>query len=184
MIKLFLTDVDGCLTDGSMYYSANGEELKQFCVYDGMGMVLLQQSGIPCGILTSENSAIVHARASTLKLQFLYLGVGSRINATVRFFNPADGDPIERSRLTKLQAAQRICNQLDISLSEVCYVGDDINDIDLLSVVGFPCCPPNARHEVLSIPGIRVLETPGGKGAIREVADWILQENGTTPAEH
>ena len=80
MVKLFLTDVDGCLTDGGMYYSANGEELKRFCVYDGMGMVCLQQAGIPCGILTSENSPIVQARAEKLKLRFLYLGVGSRVN--------------------------------------------------------------------------------------------------------
>ena len=182
MIKLFLTDVDGCLTDGSMYYSANGEELKQFCVYDGMGMVLLQQAGVPCGILTSENSAIVHARAKKLKLQFLYLGVGSHVNATVKFFNPAEGEPVERARLTKLQAAQRICNQMDISLSEVCYVGDDVNDIDLLSVVGMPCCPPNAQPEVLAIPGIKVLKTPGGKGAIREIADVILQQTANTLA--
>lgn len=182
-IKLFLTDVDGCLTDGAMYYTANGEEMKRFCVYDGMGMVCLQQAGIPCGILTSENSPIVHARAKKLKLQFLYLGVGSRVNASVQFYNPADGDPSERTRFTKLQAAQRICNQLDIDLSEVCYVGDDINDIDLLSVVGYPCCPPNARPEVLAIPGIRVLKTPGGRGAIREIADIILQGM-NLPAEH
>ena len=63
IIKLFLTDVDGCLTDGGMYYSASGEELKRFCVYDGMGMVCLQKAGIPCGILTSEQSPIVKARA-------------------------------------------------------------------------------------------------------------------------
>lgn len=182
-VKLFLTDVDGCLTDGSLYYSANGEEMKHFCVYDGMGMVLLQQLGIPCGILTSENSPIVHARAKKLNLQFLYLGVGSRVNANVRYFSPAGGEPIERSRLTKLQAAQRICSQLDIELSNVCYVGDDINDIDLLSVVGFPCCPPNARPEVKSIPGIRVLNTPGGQGAIREVTDLILDGRTTLPMD-
>ena len=71
-VRLFLTDVDGCLTDGGMYYSAEGEVLKRFCVYDGMGMVCLQQAGIPCGILTSENSLVVKARAEKLKLRFLY----------------------------------------------------------------------------------------------------------------
>ena len=70
-VKLFLTDVDGCLTDGGMYYSAEGEALKRFCVYDGMGMVLLKQVGIPCGILTSEQSPIVKARAEKLRLDFL-----------------------------------------------------------------------------------------------------------------
>ena len=70
-IKLFLTDVDGCLTEGGMFYTAQGEVMKRFCVYDGMGMVCLQQAGIPGGIVTSENSLIVKARAEKLKLQYL-----------------------------------------------------------------------------------------------------------------
>lgn len=158
-VKLFLTDVDGCLTDGGMYYTAEGETMKRFCVYDGMGMVLLRQAGIPCGILTSEQSPIVKARAEKLKLDFLYLGVGSRVNGEC---------------LTKLEAAKCICNKLGITLAEVCYVGDDVNDIDLLSAVGMPCCPPNARPEVKAVPGIRVMKTPGGQGTVREIADAIL----------
>ena len=160
-VKLFLTDVDGCLTDGGMYYTAEGEAMKRFCVYDGMGMVCLQQAGIPCGILTSEQSAVVRARARKLKLQYLYLGVGSRVNAEC---------------LTKLQAAQEICNQLCITLADVCFVGDDINDVDILKAVGYPCCPPNARPEVKAIPHIRILQTPGGQGAVREIADAILED--------
>ena len=162
-IKLFLTDVDGCLTDGGMYYSAEGDVMKRFCVYDGMGMVRLQQAGVPCGILTSEKSPIVKARAEKLRLQFLYLGVGSRVNPNC---------------LTKLEAAQEISEKLGISMAEVCYVGDDVNDIDLLSAVGYPCCPPNARPEVKAVPGIRVLKTPGGRGTIREICDEILKERG------
>ena len=161
MIKLFLTDVDGCLTDGGMYYTADGEVMKRFCVYDGMGMVCLQQAGIPCGILTSENSAVVKARAEKLKLRFLYLGVGSKVNPDSQ---------------TKLQAAQEICAQTGIGLEDVCYVGDDINDVELLRAVGHPCCPPNARPEVKAINGIHVLQTPGGQGAIREITDSILTE--------
>ena len=160
-VKLFLTDVDGCLTDGGMYYSAEGDAMKRFCVYDGMGMVLLQKAGIPCGILTSEQSPIVKARAEKLHLDFLYLGVGSKDR---------------QGSLTKLGAAQKICEKIGISLAEVCFVGDDVNDIDLLSVVGYPCCPPNARPEVLAVPGIRILRTPGGQGAIREICDEILKE--------
>jgi N-acylneuraminate cytidylyltransferase len=143
-----------------MYYSANGEEMKRFCVYDGMGMVLLRQAGIPCGILTSEQSAIVKARAEKLKLDFLYLGVGSKDR---------------QGSMTKLGAAQKICEKLGIGLEDVCYVGDDVNDIDLLIAVGYPCCPPNARPEVKAIKGIKVLKTPGGQGAIREIADEILK---------
>ena len=159
MVKLFLTDVDGCLTDGGMYYTAEGDAMKRFCVYDGMGMVLLRKAGIACGILTSEQSPIVKARAEKLKLDYVYLGVGSKDHA---------------GSLTKLDAAKRICDKMGIGLDEVCYVGDDINDIDLLSAVGLPCCPPNARPEVLALPGIRVLKTPGGHGAVREIADAIL----------
>ena len=169
-VKLFLTDVDGCLTDGGMYYSAEGEVLKRFCVYDGMGMVCLQQAGIPCGILTSENSLVVKARAEKLQLRYLYLGVGSKVNPNC---------------LTKLQAASEICAQLGITLDEVCYVGDDINDIDLLRAVGYPCCPPNARPEVKALTraagaknDILILTTPGGQGAIREIADQIRSSIG------
>ena len=159
-IKLFLTDVDGCLTDGGMYYTAKGDAMKRFCVYDGMGMACLQQAGIPCGILTSENSPIVKARAEKLKLKYLYLGVGSKVNPDC---------------LTKLQAARKICDELGITPEQVCFVGDDINDVELLRAVGYPCCPPNARPEVLAVPGIHVLKTPGGHGAIREITDEILK---------
>ena len=225
MIKLFLTDVDGCLTDGGMYYSAEGEVMKRFCVYDGMGMVCLQQAGIPCGILTSENSPLVKARAEKLKLRFLYLGVGSKVGKSVTRYDFSLQDPpspslsselhssspslsselhssspslsselhsssalsgsrgvsAELPPMSKLQAAREICVQLGITLADVCYVGDDINDIDLLREVGFPCCPPNARPEVKGISkssgakaDIRILDTPGGQGAIRELADLIL----------
>lgn len=159
-IKLFLTDVDGCLTDGGMYYSANGDEQKRFCVYDGMGMVRLQAAGIPCGILTSENTPIVAQRARKLRLQYLYMGVGSQVN---------------KGAISKLAAAKEICQNLDITLDEVCFVGDDINDLDLLRAVGFPACPPNARPEVLNVPGILCLHTPGGQGAIRELCDILLE---------
>ena len=135
--------------------------MKRFCVYDGMGMKLLQKAGIRCGILTSENSPIVRARATKLALDYLYLGVGSQI---------------KEGSQTKRQAAEEICRQIGIRMEEVCFVGDDINDIDLLEAVGLACCPPNARPEVLAIEGIRVLKTPGGQGAIREIADAILAE--------
>ena len=161
MVKLFLTDVDGCLTDGGMYYTADGDTMKRFCVYDGMGIVLLRQAGIPCGILTSEQSPIVKARAEKLHLDYLYMGVGSRDR---------------QGSLTKLGAAQKICNKLGIGMEEVCYVGDDVNDVELLEAVGYPCCPPNARPEVLAIPGIHVLNTPGGQGAIREICDEIIRK--------
>ncbi len=175
MVKLFLSDVDGCLTDGGMYYSENGVESKRFCSYDGMGMVLLRQHGIPCGILTSEKTPLVLNRARHLLLDYLYLGVGRKIDrATSLRFVPATAEPDEMPAITKLEAAQAICNELGITLKEVCYVGDDVNDLDLLRAVGHPCCPANARPEVLAVPNIHVTRTPGGQGAIRELTDEIL----------
>lgn len=158
-VKLFLTDVDGCMTDGGMYYSANGDELKRFCVYDGMGIVLLRKAGIPCGILTSETTEIVAARARKLGMEYLRMGVGRQV---------------DHVRQTKLEAAQEICAELGITLDEVCFVGDDVNDLDLLEAVGTPCCPTNALGRIKNIPGIIHLTHAGGDGAIREIAEMIL----------
>ncbi|MCQ2346585.1 MAG: HAD-IIIA family hydrolase [Paludibacteraceae bacterium] len=158
-IKLFLTDVDGCLTDGGMYYTREGEVMKRFCVYDGMGMVLLRKAGIRCGILTSETTDIVAKRAEKLQLDYLRMGVGSQA---------VEGRP------TKLQACQEICAEMGITLAQVCYVGDDVNDLDLLQAVGLPACPQNAMPQVKAITGITILEHHGGDGAIRELCDKIL----------
>ncbi|MBQ0119406.1 MAG: HAD-IIIA family hydrolase [Bacteroidales bacterium] len=159
-IKLFLSDVDGCMTDGGMYYSDHGDEMKRFCVYDGMGMVQLRKAGIPCGILTSETSEIVARRAKKLNLDFLRMGVGRQVDDV---------------RMTKKEACEQICHEMGISMDEVCFVGDDINDIDLLEAVGVAVCPQNARPEVKAISGILVMERKGGDGAIREICDRILE---------
>lgn len=160
-IRLFLTDIDGCMTDGGMYYSANGDEMKRFCVYDGMGIVLLRKADIPCGILTSETTEIVARRAHKLGMDYLRMGVGSQVAA---------------GKQTKLEAAQEICNELGITLDEVCFVGDDINDLDLLSHVGTPACPANAMPQVKALPNIIRLTRHGGDGAIRELCEMILAE--------
>lgn len=157
-IKLFLTDVDGCLTDGGMYYGDDGAEYKRFNVYDGAGMVLLQRAGVPCGILTGEDTKIVENRARRLHLQYLYMGIGT----------------FHTDKPTKRQVAESICAELGITLSDVCYVGDDVNDIDLLEVVGHAYCPQTARPEVLAIPGINVVPVSGGQGVIRYLCDLIL----------
>lgn len=159
-VKLFLTDVDGCMTDGGMYYSANGDEMKRFCVYDGMGIVMLRKAGIPCGILTSETTEIVARRAQKLGIEYLRMGVGRQV------------DDVKQ---TKLEAAQEICDELGITLDEVCFVGDDINDIDLLSAVGVAACPANAMQRVKDIQGMICLTHRGGDGAIREVCEMILE---------
>ncbi|MBC8046666.1 MAG: HAD-IIIA family hydrolase [Fimbriimonadaceae bacterium] len=152
-IKLFLSDVDGVLTDAGMYYTESGDEFKKFNTHDGMGFNLLQKAGIKTGIITTEKTKIVENRARKLKLDYVYQGVGFG---------------------GKLEAAKKICEKEKISLNEVAYVGDDINCIELLEVVGIAACPANATKLVKRISGIIQLEKAGGEGAVREFVEIIL----------
>lgn len=177
LIKLFLTDVDGCLTDGGMYYTESGDEFKRFCVYDGMGMVLLRKAGIPCGILTSETTDIVLYRARKLHLDYLYMGVGRQKDKTpVVVHQPALGEGEQLPFMSKTDACKQICEAMGIGLNEVCYVGDDVNDVELLREVGFAVCPSTALDCVKNIKGIHILSKGGGMGAIRELCDLILEK--------
>lgn len=153
-IKLFLCDVDGTLTDGGMYYSESGDELKKFNTRDGMGFQLLREAGIKTGIITSENTKIVENRAKKLKLDYLRQ-------------SKRDGG--------KVAAAQEICDELDISLDEVAYIGDDINCYDLLIKVGLASCPLDAIAEIKSIPNIIVQTQEGGRGCVRNFIEEILR---------
>lgn len=150
-IKLFLTDCDGCLTDGGMYYTENGDEIKKFSAYDGMGMSLLRKAEIRTGIVTGEDRELNRRRAKKLKLDFVESGCSD-----------------------KGSVVRRICEDNQIALDEVVFVGDDINDLSALQIVGVSVCPANARLEVKGVADI-ILETKGGDGAIREIADMILQ---------
>lgn len=155
-VKLFLSDVDGTLTDGGMYYSENGDELKKFNTRDGMGFQLLRGAGIKTGIITSEDTQIVTRRVAKLKVDYLVQG-------------KRDGG--------KLAAVQDICNELGISLQEVAYIGDDVNCLELLSNVGFPACPADACAEVKAINGIMMMVQRGGEGCVREFVSLIMSNN-------
>lgn len=152
-IKLFLCDVDGTLTDGGMYYSESGDELKKFNTRDGMGFQLLREMGIKTGIITSENTKIVENRAKKLKIDYLRQ-------------SKRDGG--------KVAAAQEICDELGITLNNVAYIGDDINCYDLLSKVGYSACPADACTKVMSIPGIHCMKKRGGEGCVREFIMELL----------
>lgn len=154
-IKLFLSDVDGTLTDGGMYYSEKGDELKKFNTRDGMGFQLLREAGIKTGIITSENTEIVANRAKKLKIDFLIQG-------------KRDGG--------KLAAAQEICSQLGITLNEVAYIGDDINCRELLEAVGVAACPADANTIIKNITSIQIMSHNGGEGCVREFIN-ILQKH-------
>lgn len=152
-IKLFLCDVDGTLTDGGMYYSEAGDELKKFNTRDGMGFQLLREAGIKIGIITSENTTIVENRAKKLKVDYLYQG-------------KCDGG--------KLSGAKEICKEMGITLEEVAYIGDDINCFELLSNVGLAACPADADEHVKNVSGIIVLTRKGGEGCVREFISHII----------
>ena len=152
-IKLFLSDVDGVLTDGSMYYSENGDEMKKFNTRDGMAFQLLREAGIKTGLITSENTEIVDRRAAKLKIDYVYQG---------------------KYKGGKLQAAKDICDKEHISMDEVAYIGDDINCLELLSNVGLPACPSDAMGLIKEIDSIWILNSKGGDGAVREFAETLL----------
>lgn len=152
-IKLFLTDVDGVLTDGSMYYTESGDEMKRFHTYDGMAFELLRIAGLKTGIITSENTKLVERRALKMKVDYLYQG-------------HRDGG--------KLAVAKEICKKEGITLNEVAYIGDDLNCKALLEAVGFKACPLNARSEIKTIKDINILNTKGGDGAVREWVELLL----------
>ena len=153
MIKLFLSDVDGVLTDAGMYYTESGDEFKKFNTHDGMGFNLLKQAGIKTGIITTEQTNIVSRRAEKLKTDYVYQNVGFG---------------------GKLKAALEICEKENNSMQEVAYIGDDINCIELLSAVGLAACPANATQKVKEIPGIIHLSKSGGEGVVREFIEMIL----------
>lgn len=152
-IKLFLSDVDGVLTDAGMYYSEKGDELKKFNTRDGMGFNLISQSGVKTGIITSEDTQMVSNRVAKLKLDYLYQG--KRMGG-------------------KLSSALEICEQMGITLDEVAYIGDDVNCFELLSAVGVAACPADAVDKIKSIPNIKIMTKKGGEGCVREFIEFIM----------
>jgi 3-deoxy-D-manno-octulosonate 8-phosphate phosphatase (KDO 8-P phosphatase) len=154
-IKLFLSDVDGVMTDAGMYYTESGDEFKKFNTHDGMAFQLLREAGIKTGIITSENTNIVKNRAAKLKTDFLRQGLKGN---------------------GKLNAAIEICQQEKISLNQVAYIGDDINCIELLKSVGIAACPNNALPKVKEIKNIIHLKKNGGEGAVREFVEILLSQ--------
>jgi 3-deoxy-D-glycero-D-galacto-nononate 9-phosphatase len=152
--RLIATDIDGVWTDGGMYYSESGEESKRFNTYDSAGVVFCQRLNIPVVILTGESSLAVKRRAEKLKITYCYTGLTD-----------------------KLQLLRTIAGELGVSLAEVAYIGDDINDIGVLRAVGFSACPASAPAYIQSLV-TRVLTKDGGQGVFREFVEGILADAG------
>lgn len=152
-VKLFLTDCDGCLTDGGMYYTESGDEFKKFNTLDGMGFQLLREQGILTGIITRENTKIVARRADKLKVDFFRQGIND-----------------------KLRVIKEICKDNNINIDNVVYVGDDVNDYDAIKAVGYGCCVNNAVEKVKKVSAY-ISAKNGGSGAVREIIDWVLMDD-------
>lgn len=152
-IKLFLSDVDGTLTDGGMYYTENGDEVKKFNTRDGMGFQLVREKGIKTGFVTSENTKIVERRAKKIQIDFIVQGV--KYNG-------------------KLNAVKAICKHEGYELDEVAYIGDDINCLELISAVGIAACPADANELVKAVPNIKIMSKKGGEGCVREFANYFV----------
>ncbi len=153
-VKLFLTDVDGVLTDGSLIYGSNGTELKVFNVTDGVGMILLGFAGIKTGIITAKYSSMTEKRAKEMCVSELYQGV----------FDKAD-------------VLDKLIKKYKFTTEEIFYIGDDLGDLPVLGKVGFPVTVPDAPDEVKRT-AIYITKCSGGKGAVREMAEFILRSQG------
>ncbi len=151
-IKMFLTDCDGCLTDGGMYYSEKGDELKKFNTKDGKGFSLLKGKGVITGIITGEDVALNRRRADKLNLDI---------------YEPGCTD--------KLTKVMKLCEQYNINIENVCYIGDDLGDLELIRAVGFGCAPCDAVTEIRQAAEY-VTSAGGGEGVIREVINKLLIE--------
>lgn len=152
-IKLFITDIDGVWTDGSMYYDQTGNELKRFHTYDSAGVLFLRLMDIPTAIITGEDTEIVRRRAEKLKIPYLHQGIKD-----------------------KVAVADSIRQQLGIGWEAIAYIGDDINDIHLLRKAGLSACPDNAPDYIKEIVDWQ-LPVAGGQGAFRCFAERYLREN-------
>lgn len=151
--KLILTDIDGVWTDGGMYYDATNVEMKKFNTYDSAGVLFAHFLKIPVGIITGEKSQIVQRRADKLKVDYCYLGVKD-----------------------KLSIVKSLCQDLSIDLKEVAYIGDDLNDIAVLSKVGIAGVPASAPEYLKRLANIRLAKN-GGEGAFREFVETIFGED-------
>jgi 3-deoxy-D-manno-octulosonate 8-phosphate phosphatase (KDO 8-P phosphatase) len=149
---LILTDIDGVWTDGGMYYDQTGNEWKKFHTYDSAGVLLAHQHNIPVGIITGEETEIVRRRAEKLKVDYLFQGVKD-----------------------KLKTATQLCKELKITLSEIAYIGDDINDIALLKAAGISACPNSAPEQTKQAVQM-VLKKNGGEGVFREFVEKIMEK--------
>lgn len=149
-IKLVVTDIDGVWTDGKMYYTGKGDFMKAFSAYDGYGVQILREAGIPTAIITGEASEIVRRRAEKLKIMDVFIGIKD-----------------------KMAVLRSLMEKYELELQQIAYIGDDLNDVECIRNAGFTAAPPNSPIISLLDPDM-ITERQGGEGAFREFANAIL----------
>ena len=157
-VRLMLFDVDGVLTDGRLWFGANGEALKAFSVLDGHGVKLLQHSGVQVALLSGRESPAVSARAKELGIAEVLQGVED-----------------------KLAAFDALAARLAIPADETGYMGDELVDLPVLRRCGFACAPREA-HELVRAHAHYIASAPAGAGAAREVCEFVMRARGTLQA--
>jgi len=149
-IKAIAMDVDGVLTDGSVWWGPNGEEWKRFHFADIMGLSLARNAGLVIALISGEDSPLVDRLATKLGISDVHKGCKDKAGA-VRLFSQNHG----------------------LRLQEICFIGDDVNDLPALNIVGVSACPADARPSVRETCQV-VTKLAGGNGAVREVVDWLI----------
>ena len=157
-IRLLVLDVDGVLTDGRLYYGANGEELKAFHIHDGLGLKLLHGSGVEVAIVTGRKSRAVELRAENLGLLHVFQGVSD-----------------------KLAVFEQLLASFSLKAAAVAAIGDDLPDLPVLRRAGFAACVPEAIAPVRGHAHY-ITDRAGGSGAVREVCDLLMTAQGTLEA--
>lgn len=153
-IKLLVSDIDGVWTDGAFYYGAKGDSVRKFNTKDSYGVVLAKLVHLPILILSGEDNEMVRSRLTKLDIENYKLGVKN-----------------------KLSVLSDYCKTLNIEMTEVAYLGDDMNDYNLISNVGIFACPADAYSRIKNKADL-ILETTGGNGVFREFVENILQSQG------
>ena len=158
-IRALALDVDGVLTDGGLWWGPNGEEWKRFCFADIMGVSLARRAGLTLALISGENSPLVDRYAEKMLIRHVVKGCRDKAAALEQFAAAAN-----------------------IPLSEICFMGDDVNDLAAMEIAGLSACPANAACEVVKLANF-VAQRSGGNGAVRELVEALLQARGHTSRE-
>jgi 3-deoxy-D-manno-octulosonate 8-phosphate phosphatase (KDO 8-P phosphatase) len=151
-IKLIAMDVDGVLTDGSFWWGPNGEEWKRFHFADIMGLSRARRAGLKLALISGEDSPLIDRLATKMQIS-----------------------DVEKSCKDKARALQNLATVHNLALEEICFMGDDVNDLPALAIAGLPAAPADAQPAIRAI--CRFVSTAkGGNGAVRELIEMILSE--------